>query len=207
MQAQRIAPICRFDTSCSRLDCYFVHPNGRMIDGSSPVVMCIPGQHDGMAAMNIPHAIPLTGVYAGNCDLQKSCRFGWECRRPDCYFSHPTGRSIDGNLAGPRRVDANVVNHSVNGLVRSFSALSTSSATSCGGASSDAAAGEAEQELMDTWFPKARHCTCCRGFIHGCAGDICIALGKCTCSVEESDMELPPGSKEPSQNGSAAANP
>ena len=25
-----------------------------------------------------------------------ACRFGWDCQRPDCWFSHPSGRAIDG---------------------------------------------------------------------------------------------------------------
>ena len=29
------------------------------------------------------------------------CRFGWECHRPDCWYSHPGGRAIDGGGSGP----------------------------------------------------------------------------------------------------------
>ncbi|KAG5185982.1 hypothetical protein JKP88DRAFT_268118 [Tribonema minus] len=188
--------VCRFDTACSRQDCYFAHPNGRMIDGSSGgngMVMVMP-MHAGGGGMGAPGGMA-NGTGGGGS--QKPCRFAWDCRRPDCYFAHPTGRAIDAAGGGGRggrggRGGAPPGSAaSVNGLMRSFSALSTSSTGSSG-----MAAAEQDQELADTWFPRSRDCTCCRGFVYGCAGDICAALGKCTCAVEESDMELPPGAED-----------
>ncbi|CAM9359309.1 unnamed protein product [Chrysoparadoxa australica] len=97
------------------------------------------------------------------------CRYGWDCTRSDCYFQHPGGRAIDGGARGG--ADAG----SVNSIDRQFAQMNTRSTP--------------DQDLMDTWFPKAMNCTCCKGFIYGCKNDICASLGSCTCDVEEKDMD------------------
>lgn len=47
---------------------------------------------------------------------------------------------------------------------------------------------ENDQIIKDTWYPQARNCSCCKGFIFGCETEICVNLGKCTCSVEADEM-------------------
>merc|ERR1719197_1049106 len=58
---------CKFDRKCHRADCYFFHPNGRLIDEQ--------------------HASSSSGTSV--------CRYDRNCTRKDCYFSHPNGRNID----------------------------------------------------------------------------------------------------------------
>lgn len=34
----------------------------------------------------------------------------------------------------------------------------------------------------DTWYPQARNCECCKGFIFGCKTEVCEKRGECQCS-------------------------
>jgi len=42
---------------------------------------------------------------------------------------------------------------------------------------------EAETALKDTWMASARNCTCCKGYVYGCSGETCNALGVCVCTA------------------------
>lgn len=129
------------------------------------------------------YSMPAPPLQAGG---PRPCRFRRDCHRADCYYSHPEGRKIDSGAQAPR----GSLSH-IDALARTFSNLSTSSQDS-----SDRSVGGAakDQELMDTWFSKAMHCTCCKGYIYGCTNEICSSLGMCTCSVEENDIDLGPSS-------------
>eukprot|EP00752_Nemacystus_decipiens_P012744 g11285.t4 len=61
------------------------------------------------------------------------------------------------------------------------------------------------QDLKDTWFPKARDCTCCKGYVYGCTADICQMMGQCTCSIEEEDLDG--GGSEVASNISRTSSP
>lgn len=57
---------CRFGASCTRADCFFSHPPGRVLPGSAAGASATP------------------------------CRFGLGCTRADCFFSHPPGQRASG---------------------------------------------------------------------------------------------------------------
>ena len=42
------------------------------------------------------------------------------------------------------------------------------------------------QIKKDTWYPEARDCKCCKGFVFGCTTDACVARGECNCKNPES---------------------
>ena len=37
------------------------------------------------------------------------------------------------------------------------------------------------QIKKDTWYPDARDCKCCKGFVFGCTTTACEARGECNC--------------------------
>jgi hypothetical protein len=48
-----------------------------------------------------------------------------------------------------------------------------------------------EESDEEKWFPKYKDCTCCKGFIYKCDGDVCKSLGACFCKAQEDyDPEL-----------------
>ncbi|CAN0370519.1 unnamed protein product, partial [Hapterophycus canaliculatus] len=61
-----------------------------------------------------------------------------------------------------------------------------------------------EQDLKDTWFPKARDCACCKGYVYGCTSEICESIGQCTCSIEERDLD---GGSDVASNISRTSSP
>ena len=64
---------CHFDRNCHRVDCYFNHPNGRVIDQTDSF---------GISRQKTSPA-------------GKICRHGRACSREGCYFYHPEGRAMD----------------------------------------------------------------------------------------------------------------
>ena len=45
--------------------------------------------------------------------------------------------------------------------------------------------GEDDESDDDKWFPKYKDCTCCKGFVYKCDGDVCKSLGSCFCKAQE----------------------
>lgn len=46
--------------------------------------------------------------------------------------------------------------------------------------------GDDEEESDDEkWFPKYKDCSCCKGYIYKCTGDVCTSLGVCFCKAQE----------------------
>jgi hypothetical protein len=104
---------CRFGYGCRRPDCYFAHPEGRAIasgGGGAPPVgspTMLPagfvlrnqaGAPGGMLQPPPLFAGGGGGGGRGGGGNTRACKFGVECTRGDCYFSHPEGRSV---AAGP----------------------------------------------------------------------------------------------------------
>ncbi len=42
-----------------------------------------------------------------------------------------------------------------------------------------------EMSDEDNWFPKYQDCTCCKGFIYKCEGEVCNSLGACFCKSQD----------------------
>lgn len=45
--------------------------------------------------------------------------------------------------------------------------------------------GDDDESDDDKWFPKYKECTCCKGFVYKCDGDVCKSLGSCFCKAQE----------------------
>jgi len=154
---------CRFGRGCRRPDCHFLHLEGRDID-DTPVC---------------PQASWNKGFQPSNPGAGGVlCRFSRGCTRPDCHFNHPDGRAIDSSRdntapAGPHGpgLDSNDPDPYILQM--------------------EMEQEEQSQILRDTWYPQARNCACCKGFIYGCSEPICSSLGKCVCTIEEDDMATP----------------
>ncbi|CAN0383943.1 unnamed protein product [Pylaiella littoralis] len=230
---------CRFGVDCHRMDCWYSHPAGRTIDaaggggganGSSSAVM--PSTNTGRGAFGaaaggsggcsggggggarsgmvpgggmMPQASPRMGGGGGGGG-NNECRFAFECKRRDCHFNHPFGRAIDGDGAGggggsiggrPALNRGPSSNNSMGSVTRGMSELSF-------GSYPPANATDDDQDLKDTWFPKARDCACCKGYVYGCTSNICESMGQCTCSIEEKDLD---GSSDISSNISRTNSP
>lgn len=44
---------------------------------------------------------------------------------------------------------------------------------------------EDEESDEEKWFPKYQECSCCKGFIYKCEGEVCKSLGVCFCKAQE----------------------
>lgn len=182
---------CRFGFGCRRGNCYFVHPEGRAIDGApgAPPAMApmMPGGFvprsgpppmGGMQAFPPmggappPMGPPPTGA-PPTSGGKKVCRFAHGCTRADCYFAHPDGRAIDnGGAKGPPSPGGNF------GPPRRGPPM--------GGRGTHRQPQPKETEEMikkDTWYAHARNCTCCKGFVFGCKVEECEKRGECGCSA------------------------
>jgi hypothetical protein len=45
--------------------------------------------------------------------------------------------------------------------------------------------GDDDESDDDKWFPKYKDCTCCKGYVYKCEGDVCKSLGSCFCKAQE----------------------
>ena len=41
---------------------------------------------------------------------------------------------------------------------------------------------------QDTWYPAHRNCSCCKGYVNACTAPMCLDLGVCGCTLEDSDI-------------------
>lgn len=64
--------VCRAGIECTRDDCHFFHPDGKLAD-----------------YIEKPVSKPKKEI--------KPCKYGKKCWRKDCWFAHPEGRDIDNN--------------------------------------------------------------------------------------------------------------
>lgn len=79
---------CSFGVKCSKRECGYLHPQGQ-----SPALSKQPAT---AAPASSPAASPSS---AGQPSQKRTCRFGSECIRADCGFTHPPGY-IPGPKAG-----------------------------------------------------------------------------------------------------------
>ena len=177
--------VCRWGVECRRADCWFIHPNGRYIDGGQQQTPnMIPPVPMGMMPMNLPiYTMPLSGVTKPITHAEPApaasasrkgpnvCRYGRECHRAECWFVHPDGRDIDED-------DAN-----------KFDGADT--------AEFDAALDEFEAEAKRDWNNAGRdgaanasteedefNCPCCGNNPVGCTNTPdCTAAGLCVCQM------------------------
>ena len=79
-------------SSSSHARSHFTNTRGRSLwRFSSPSFshLCLPTRLTRCKAATSP-------LSAHSMSNTPACRFGWDCQRPDCWFSHPSGRAIDG---------------------------------------------------------------------------------------------------------------
>jgi len=187
--------VCRYSRNCRRPDCYFAHPEGRLIEqGGAPNTQ---HHHDSSPTSGRPHQGG-HGAYNGVGGKNPTpCRFDRQCKRPECYFSHPNGRDIDDAYYGGQPPHQQQPRHS-SPATNPAAAPSNSNA---GDTSPNAALNrsfeqfvathEAEidanetmmenledSELQDTWIPASRDCSCCKGSF------IFVIRSVCSTSVE-----------------------
>eukprot|EP00164_Ancoracysta_twista_P000602 GFYU01000796.1.p1 GENE.GFYU01000796.1~~GFYU01000796.1.p1 ORF type:complete len:187 (+),score=34.38 GFYU01000796.1:46-561(+) len=106
----------------------------------------------------------------------KHCRFDRDCRRPDCFFFHPNGRVLDemSGFSNP---------HMMGGGMPNTSAMPVpASQNSAEQAQMESDMGQGLYNKENEWFPPAKDCDCCKGYIYGCKGSECLQIKHCTCT-------------------------
>ena len=41
------------------------------------------------------------------------------------------------------------------------------------------------EEDEDKWYPQYKDCSCCKGFVYNCKGQVCKDLGQCYCKMKD----------------------
>lgn len=44
---------------------------------------------------------------------------------------------------------------------------------------------EDDESDDEKWYPKYKDCSCCKGYVYKCTGDVCNSLGSCFCKAQE----------------------
>ena len=176
--------VCRYSRNCRRPDCYFAHPEGRLIEqqGGAAEGRSSPQHHHDSSPSHGHHG------HGGHNGVERSknptpCRFDRQCKRPECYFSHPNGRDIDemypypGQQQQPPRHPSPATTPVVT-LSNSGDADASPNAAYNRSFENFVRAHEEEREadetmmenleesdLQDDWIPASRNCSCCKGLL------------------------------------------
>lgn len=194
--------VCRYSRNCRRPDCYFAHPEGRLIEqqqgGGAPE-----GRSSSSPQHHGHHG------HGGHNGVERSknptpCRFDRQCKRPECYFSHPNGRDIDDmhypsqqqppRHPSPATTHANALSNSGDVDASPNAAYNRSFENFVRAHEEEREANETmmenleESDLQDDWIPASRNCSCCKGYAYGCKDPTCQSLGVCGC-IAEADEE------------------
>lgn len=101
---------CKFGVQCHRQDCWYAHPDGRIVDvgglaGSGALArggMVRPAHaHPVFGVAEVPSGLMPRmdagsgcGSGSGACLTGgNECRYSFDCKRVDCHFKHPFGES------------------------------------------------------------------------------------------------------------------
>merc|ERR1712054_437494 len=122
-----------------------------------------------------------TAIYSMNPGT-RPCKWGRKCHRADCYFFHPEGREIDEQFGyfpqqyqqyPPQMGQMYGMEH--QNYVSEYQMQEEYSYIM---------AQEEEMAKKEEWYPAARNCECCKGYIYGCSDQTCLSLGICGCSYK-----------------------
>jgi len=128
---------------------------------------------------------------------ERICRFGRMCNRPDCWFNHPEGRTIDETASNFDEDDDDVReavlrSHDIDevlcpcchGEPRNCSNPDCQANGRCGCMFGEEDEDEEDENAwQDEWFPNSRNCACCQGYIYRCKKEDADCKEQCYCTL------------------------
>lgn len=117
--------------------------------------------------------------------MSRPCRYDRECRRADCYFSHPNGRLIDEQSWDPQSAYSSYSPYNSGGYGGGYGGEFNETEEMMQESVERLMDYEDEMARRDTWFPSSMGCNCCKGYVYACEDPTCIQLGVCGCHYSE----------------------